>query len=463
MRVDPPIHFVAQPSKRRFGSFSHFGAAIGAVCSILFLFGVLCAPTASRANDTYGTMLDKRFDSQPKSAPDQSATAQSTGNSDSTAALERAIKNRAAKVELGPPPPPAPNVNLGVAIMIGVAVTALLTLKVLFIISRVRAHREAQAIAREEKFIKSVVQEPTVSSLLTDLKHRLDSAEELPEAHASVQSTELKKANDKGLIEAAIQVFESAPILMSQLRKRFADISGNPDATAQLKSLEEFSQEIRPSKMAARIPALRSHRLLAIALEGFLKQLAARPKNVTPWRFQLVTETLELFEDLCVPNLSPDLATNPAIRLLVVDDCAVSRHAMVFALKKVFHEPDLAEGGKQGLDLAAKNAYDVIFLDVEMPGMDGFELCEKIRATELNKKTPIVFVTSHNSLESRAKMVVKGAQDLIGKPYLPTEITLKALQLSLYGRLKLKTVEVAAPETPTTVPLPVLTQAASPA
>jgi CheY-like chemotaxis protein len=278
-----------------------------------------------------------------------------------------------------------------------------------------------------------------------------------------VQSTELKKANDKGLIEAAIQVFESAPILMSQLRKRFADISGNPDATAQLKSLEEFSQEIRPSKMAARIPALRSHRLLAIALEGFLKQLAARPKNVTPWRFQLVTETLELFEDLCVPNLSPDLATNPAIRLLVVDDCAVSRHAMVFALKKVFHEPDLAEGGKQGLDLAAKNAYDVIFLDVEMPGMDGFELCEKIRATELNKKTPIVFVTSHNSLESRAKMVVKGAQDLIGKPYLPTEITLKALQLSLYGRLKLKTVEVAAPETPTTVPLPVLTQAASPA
>jgi CheY-like chemotaxis protein len=172
---------------------------------------------------------------------------------------------------------------------------------------------------------------------------------------------------------------------------------------------------------------------------------------------------MELFEDLCVPNLSPDLATKPAIRLLVVDDCAVSRHAMVFALKKVFHEPDLAEGGKSALDLAAKNAYDVIFLDIEMPGMNGFELCEKIRATELNKKTPIVFVTSHDNLESRAKMVTKGAQDLIGKPYLPTEITLKALQLSLYVRLKLKPVEIPVPERPPTSLAPVLTEAPSPA
>jgi hypothetical protein len=49
----------------------------------------------------------------------------------------------------------------------------------------------------------------------------------------------------------------------------------------------------------------------------------------------------------------------------VVDDCAVSRHAMVFALRKVFHEPDLAENGKHGLELAAKNAY-VIFEDVRV-------------------------------------------------------------------------------------------------
>lgn len=440
---------------------------------MVFLFSVLCLPALCRGDDTYGAMLDKHFEHQPKvHATNGQSVEQQSGSSAETAAkaakiadLERAIKNRAANVELGPPPPPAPNVDLGVGIMIAVAVSALLALKILFIITRVRYHREAKAIQREEEFIQRVVQEPTVASLLSDLKHRLDPAaqETVPEAHASVCSTELKKSDDTGFIEAAVQVFESAPLLMSQLRKRFAEISRSPDVTAQLKSLEEFSQEIRPSKMATRIPALRSHRLLGIALEGFLKQLSARPKNLTPWRLQLVNETLELFEDLCVPNLNPELATKPPIRLLVVDDCAVSRHAMIFALKKVFHEPDLADGGKPALELAAKNTYDVIFLDIQMPGMDGFELCERIRETPLNKKTPIVFVTSHDNLESRAKMVTKGAQDLIGKPYLPTEITLKALQLSLYGRLKLKPVGVPVAAPAAAPAVPVLTGAPSPA
>jgi CheY-like chemotaxis protein len=473
MRNHSSMNRLAPPSNQRPGWFSRTRSAIHAACQFFFLLAFLCLPALTRADVTYGALLDKQFEHQPTTqgtneqsleipADNSAEAAAKAAAAAKIADFERSLKERAAKVELGPPPPPPPNVNLGVTIMIGVAVFALLGLKALFIISRVRTHQEAKAIAREEQFIKTVVQEPTVASLLSDLKHSLEpTAEEiLPEAHAAVCSTELKKANDKGLIEAAIQVFESAPLLFAQLRKRFAEISHTPDVASQLKGLEEFSQEIRPSRMAARIPALRTHRLLAIAIEGFLKQLAARSKNLTPWRLQLVSESLELFEDLCVPNLSPDLATNPAIRILVVDDCAVSRHAMVFALKKVFHEPDLAEGGKNALELIAKNTYDVIFLDIEMPGMDGLELCEKIRATGLNKKTPIIFVTGHDSYESRTKIVKKGAQDLIGKPYLPTEITLKALQVSLYGRLKLKTVEPLAPEPATPAPVPALAEAA---
>jgi CheY-like chemotaxis protein len=135
-----------------------------------------------------------------------------------------------------------------------------------------------------------------------------------------------------------------------------------------------------------------------------------------------------------------------------------------FTLKKIFREPDLAESGEPALALA-KNAYDAIFLDIEMPGMDGFELCEKIRKTPLNQNTPIVFVTSHDNFESRAKLVTKGAQDLIGKPYLPTEITLKALQLSLCGRLKHSPTEIPANNAPaesSTLPqLPALSHAPS--
>jgi DNA-binding response OmpR family regulator len=87
--------------------------------------------------------------------------------------------------------------------------------------------------------------------------------------------------------------------------------------------------------------------------------------------------------------------------------------------------------------------------------MDGFELCAKIRETEANRKTPIVFVTSHTDFDSRAKSALLGAHDLIGKPFLAFEITVKALTLVLRARQESEgkrptppTLEVAPSETP---------------
>jgi CheY-like chemotaxis protein len=76
----------------------------------------------------------------------------------------------------------------------------------------------------------------------------------------------------------------------------------------------------------------------------------------------------------------------------------------------------------------------VIFLDIEMPGMDGFELYSKIRETAPNCSTPIVFVTGHTDFDSRAKSAMLGANELIAKPFLAFEITVKSLTLVLKGR-----------------------------
>jgi CheY-like chemotaxis protein len=86
--------------------------------------------------------------------------------------------------------------------------------------------------------------------------------------------------------------------------------------------------------------------------------------------------------------------------------------------------------------LAEATAYDAIFLDVEMPGMDGFELCTRIHATTSNRITPVVFVTRHADFDARAKSSLTGARDLIGKPFLTFEVALKALTLVLNRRLQ---------------------------
>jgi DNA-binding response OmpR family regulator len=79
-----------------------------------------------------------------------------------------------------------------------------------------------------------------------------------------------------------------------------------------------------------------------------------------------------------------------------------------------------------------------------MPGMDGFELCSKIRQTSSNPLTPIVFVTSQTELDARAKSSLSGGNDFITKPFLTFEITVKALVLAIRCRLAKQAKALAA-------------------
>jgi PleD family two-component response regulator len=173
----------------------------------------------------------------------------------------------------------------------------------------------------------------------------------------------------------------------------------------------------------------------ASALEGLLKQLTGRMGNVTPSTLRTVAGGLDLLDELCVPGLPPDLLTDRPLKFLVVDDDMISRQALSHSLAKAFSQPDIAVDGETALTQASQQAYDVIFLDVVMPGMDGFEVCTKIRNTVPNRTTPVVFVTHQGDFDARCKSTLSGGNDLLGKPFLTFEVTVKALTLALHGRL----------------------------
>jgi CheY-like chemotaxis protein len=73
---------------------------------------------------------------------------------------------------------------------------------------------------------------------------------------------------------------------------------------------------------------------------------------------------------------------------------------------------------------------------VQMPDTDGFEVCSRIRETAANRDTPVVFVTSHNAEILRDKIKVCGSNDFLTKPYLSSELNLRALALALRGRMQ---------------------------
>jgi CheY-like chemotaxis protein len=174
---------------------------------------------------------------------------------------------------------------------------------------------------------------------------------------------------------------------------------------------------------------------VASALGGLLKQLSQRACNVTPHSIQTVGSGLRLLNDLCQPGVAASIAGNATLRLLAVDDDPISRHAVGFALKKAFNQPDVAANSEAALAQTSMIAYDIIFLDILMPGMDGFELCSAIRKSSLNRNTPVVFVTTQSGFDARAKSHLSGGEDLIAKPFLAFELAVKALTLGLRAKL----------------------------
>ena len=204
----------------------------------------------------------------------------------------------------------------------------------------------------------------------------------------------------------------------------------------QKKSLVELGYELGGLKDAAGFPAVLPVWQVASALEGLIKQLARKTKGPNPSTLRAISGGLDLLDKLCEPGMKPDLLTGRPLRSLVVDDDQVARHALSLALKKAYSQPDLAVGGETALAQARRQAYDVIFLDVQLPGMDGFELCSKIRGTDFNRNTPVVFVTGHGGGNARAKSSLSGGNDLMGKPFLIFEVTVKALTLALQSRLQ---------------------------
>jgi len=119
-------------------------------------------------------------------------------------------------------------------------------------------------------------------------------------------------------------------------------------------------------------------------------------------------------------------------RVLVVDDEPMNRDLLVDMLSRFGYECETARDGFEALGKLSLDI-DVVLLDVMMPGMDGYEVAQKIREDPATKDIPIMMVTALGSREDRLKAVEAGANDFITKPIDQTELRVRIASL-----LKLK-------------------------
>ncbi len=119
------------------------------------------------------------------------------------------------------------------------------------------------------------------------------------------------------------------------------------------------------------------------------------------------------------------------MRVLVVDDDARMAGAIRRGLQYEGLVVDVAAGGEEALRVAGTTEYDVVVLDVLMPGLDGFETCRRLR--DRGRWMPVLMLTARDSVEDRVHGLDGGADDYLTKPFSLAELTARLRALVRRG------------------------------
>jgi len=226
------------------------------------------------------------------------------------------------------------------------------------------------------------------------------------------------------------------PGTLNILRTGLQSLIKADSEVARLKFIHEIYRRIHAVNGNAGVAGLVQIAHLAAALEALLKELYEKPKNINVSSLRTVATAVDFLAVLFDRATRPEKQEIPPANILVVDDEAISRRAIVYALEKARLRSVNVEDPNEALKLLAEKEFDLVFLDVNMPDMTGYELCAKLRTLPFHKKTPVVFVTVLSDFDNRASSMMAGGNDFIAKPFLFIELTVKALIHVLRGKFQ---------------------------
>ena len=274
--------------------------------------------------------------------------------------------------------------------------------------------------------------------VLDMVRHSVGDSGPMPKTGPRAEDPADKKARAErlaasGVQDAAFQAelrksfIDSLPATLATLRAGLQSLVKAGDDMAQLKQIYELHRRLHALTGNAGIAGLTQISKMSDAIEALLKELYEKPKNINSSTLRTVAAGVDFLGFLFSSGIAPEKQDPPAGKILVVDDEPISLRAVTYALEKAHLQSISAEDPNAAFKLLEERNFDLVFLDVDMPGMTGYELCAKLRALPQYKKTPVVFVTALSDFDSRTSSLMAGGNDFIAKPFLFIELTVKAL------------------------------------
>ena len=109
-------------------------------------------------------------------------------------------------------------------------------------------------------------------------------------------------------------------------------------------------------------------------------------------------------------------------KILIIDDDAFIRRPLEFILREEGFQPTTAVSGEDGLEKLEGDRPDLIFLDVMMPGLDGFSVCRQVKGDPRFAAIPVILLTAKGQESDRERGLAAGATEFMNKPYSPSEL-----------------------------------------
>nr|WP_320191358.1 ATP-binding protein [uncultured Desulfobacter sp.] len=129
--------------------------------------------------------------------------------------------------------------------------------------------------------------------------------------------------------------------------------------------------------------------------------------------------SLKAEDELCGARRLEQMAFFPGARILLAEDNKINQQIALELLKPTGALVDVADNGRQAVRMANADAYDLVFMDIQMPEMNGLQATEEIRVTLDSKNLPIIAMTAHAMAGDREKSLAAGMQDHVTKPIDP--------------------------------------------
>jgi len=233
-----------------------------------------------------------------------------------------------------------------------------------------------------------------------------------------------------------------APVIVVEIRQSLQALAKTVNADERMRHLDDIFRRVRSLSAMASVGAQGSLSHFCGALEALMRELHDKPKCLSASALRTLGHALDLLSAL-IDGGNAKLPLRAAT-VLAVDDEPISRKALLLALDRAAIRAICASGAELAVAICAENSFDLILLDVDMPGTNGFDLCAKIRSLPAHRQTPVIFVTAMGDFETRAKSSVSGGNDFMGKPFVFMELNVKVLTHILRQRLA---ATVAAPTT----------------